>query len=136
MGVGHPPARADGGTLSHGELRVLSHLSLGFPAMPPSRAQQRRETMMEGGWAYLPDVPLEKVLEAACRSATQAGGLDFSRASASVRLVCAQWQAVHDAMVIRLVLSPRATDEAVGMLVRRFPAVVSLEFKGYTAGAC
>jgi predicted lysophospholipase L1 biosynthesis ABC-type transport system permease subunit len=34
-------------------------------------------------------------------------------------------------MVSRLVLSPQTTDEAVGMLVRRFPAVVSLEVKGY-----
>jgi hypothetical protein len=34
-------------------------------------------------------------------------------------------------MVSRLVLSPQTTDEAVGMLVRRLPAVVSLEVKGY-----
>jgi hypothetical protein len=53
--------------------------------------------------------------------------LGFS--NASVRLVCAQWQAVHDAMVRRLVLRRQTTDEAMGMLVLRFPAVVSLEFK-------
>jgi hypothetical protein len=33
-------------------------------------------------------------------------------------------------MVMRLVLRPATTDEAVGVLVRRFPTVVSLEFKG------
>ena len=57
-------------------------------------------------------------------------GLRFSRASATVRLVCAGWKAVHDALVTRLVLRRQTTDEAVGMLVLRFPAVVSLEFKG------
>jgi hypothetical protein len=40
------------------------------------------------------------------------------------------WKAVHDALVTRLVLRRQTTDEAVGILVRRFPAVVSLEFKG------
>ena len=40
------------------------------------------------------------------------------------------WKAVHDALVTRLVLRRHTTDEAVGILVRRFPAVVSLEFKG------
>ena len=59
MGVGHPPARADGGTLSHGELRVLSHLSLGFPAMPRTREQRRMKTA--GEWADLPDELLAKV---------------------------------------------------------------------------
>ena len=37
-------------------------------------------------------------------------------------------------LVRRLVLRPQTTDEAVGMLVLRFPAVVSLEFKGGTWG--
>ena len=49
--------------------------------------------------------------------------------SATVRLVCAGWKAVHDALVTRLVLRRETTDEAVGMLVLRFPAVVSLEVK-------
>jgi hypothetical protein len=47
-----------------------------------------------------------------------------------VRLVCAAWQAVHDALVMRLVLKRQTTDEAMGMLARRFPTVVSLESKG------
>jgi hypothetical protein len=46
-----------------------------------------------------------------------------------VRLVCAGWKVVYDALVRRLVLSGRTTDEAMGMLVLRFPAVVSIEFK-------
>jgi hypothetical protein len=58
------------------------------------------------------------------------GGLGFSQALAAVRLVCAAWKMVHDAMVTRLVLSRETTDEAVGTLVRRFPTVVSLEVKG------
>ena len=37
---------------------------------------------------------------------------------------------MHDALVMRLVLRPQTTDEAMGMLVRRFPAVASLEYKG------
>jgi hypothetical protein len=40
---------------------------------------------------------------------------------------------VHDALVTRLVLRWQTTDEAVGMLVRSPPAVVSLEVKGDTA---
>ena len=54
----------------------------------------------------------------------------ISRASATVRLVCAGGKVVYDALVRRLVLSGRTTDEAMGMLVLRFPAVVSIEFKG------
>ena len=50
--------------------------------------------------------------------------MGFSQASATVRLVCAGWEAVHDALVRRLVLRRQTTDEAIGMLVRRFPAVV------------
>jgi hypothetical protein len=70
---------------------------------------------------------LAKVLEAA---GWQQGGLGFSQTSATVRLVCAGWKAVHDALVMRLVLRRQTTDEAVRMLVRSFPAVVSLEVKG------
>jgi hypothetical protein len=43
--------------------------------------------------------------------------------SQAVQLVCTGWKAVHDAMVMRLVLRRQTTDEAVGMLVWRFPAV-------------
>ena len=88
--------------------------------------------MIEGGWADLPRELLTKVLKAACMAECNvlAGGrLGFSQASATVRLVCTQWQAVHDEMVRRLVLRRDTTDEAMGMLVRRFPAVVSLEMK-------
>ena len=88
--------------------------------------------MAEGGWAELPDELVEKVLEelqAAGHSEPQ-GPFGFSQATAKVRLVCSGWKAVHDALVKRLVLRLETTDEAVGMLARRFPAVVSLEFKG------
>jgi hypothetical protein len=83
---------------------------------------QRRETV-EGEWAELPDELLAKVLELLH---AEVGGLGFSKASATVRLVCAAWKAVYDALVTRLLLRRETTDEAMGMLVRRFPAVVSL----------
>ena len=54
--------------------------------------------------------------------AGQAGGLGFSQV-ATVRLVCAAWKAVHDALVTRLVLRQQTTDEAMGMLVLRLSAV-------------
>jgi hypothetical protein len=79
----------------------------------------------------MPEELLAKVLEAA---GWQEGGLGFSRASATVRLVCAGWKAVYDALVRRLVMRPETTDEVVGMLVLRFPAVASLEFKSDTWG--
>ena len=125
---GPPPVRADGGALTHGELR-----SQRAPAtMPRTRSQRLRETMKEDGWAGMPEELFEKVLEALQPdgpSKPEDGGLGFSQALAAVRLVCAAWKAVHDAMVTRLVLSPQTTDEAVGKLVRRFPMVVSLEVK-------
>ena len=79
---------------------------------------------------------LAKVLELLQAAGWQQGGLGFSQTSATVRLVCAGWKAVHDALVRRLVLRRQTTDEAVGMLVRSFPAVASLEVKGdYWASA-
>ena len=78
-------------------------------------------------WAGLPDELLTKVLEAA---GWQEGGFGFSQASATVRLVSTGWKAMHDALVTRLVLRYQTTDDAMGKLVRRFPAVVSLEVKG------
>ena len=41
--------------------------------------------------------------------------------------VSAGWQAVHDALVMRLVFRRKTNDEAVGMVVRRFPVVVSVQ---------
>ena len=89
---------------------------------------QRRATVKEGGWAELPDELLAKVLEL-LQAAGQTGGLGFSQTSATVRLVCVGWKAVHGALVMRLVLRRETTDEAMGMLVLRFPAVASLEVK-------
>jgi hypothetical protein len=97
------------------------------------RAQRRRETVTEGGWAELPDELVAKVLEmlqAAGWTEPQTGGFGFSEASAAVRLVSAGWKAVHDALVTRLMLRWQTTDQAMGILVLRFPAVASLEFKG------
>jgi hypothetical protein len=88
-----------------------------------------RPRCAQGGWAELPDELLAKVLEL-LQAAGQEGGLGFSQASATVRLVCAAWKAVHDALVTRLMLRPQTTDEAMGMLVLRFPAVVSIQMKG------
>jgi len=73
-----------------------------------------------------------QVLEAlAERSQTQieGDGLAFIWVVAVVRLVCRDWQRRHGALVMRLVFKRRMTDEAVGMLMRRFPAVASVQFK-------
>jgi hypothetical protein len=59
----------------------------------------------------------------------QERALGFSQASATVRLVRAAWKAVHDALVTRLVLRRETTDEAMGILVLRVPAVASIEVK-------
>jgi hypothetical protein len=98
--------------LSHtSELRVLPLTTAEEVGFSATTAAEEGST--ESLWAGLPPELLTKVLEAAWRSATQAEGLGFSQASATVRLVCAQWQAVHDAMVKRLVVW-FPTDEAVG----------------------
>jgi hypothetical protein len=91
---------------------------------------------VKGRWAELPDELVEKVLEqlqAAGHSEPQ-GPFGLSQATATVRLVCSGWKALHDAMVMMLVLRLETTDEAMGMLARRFPAVVSLEFKWKSGG--
>jgi hypothetical protein len=89
------------------------------------RTRGQRQRAMVSGWADMREELLAKVLELQAEE----GGLGFSKASATVRLVCAAWKAVYDALVTRLVLRRETTDEAMGMLVRRFPAVVSLEMK-------
>jgi hypothetical protein len=124
--LGPPPARTDGGELTYGELplRPASRLS-GRDAAP----RARRETVY--GWADMPEELLAKVLEVA---GWQEGGLEFSRASATARLVCAGWKAVYDALVRRLVLRRDTTDEAMGMLVLRFPAVAIAGVQGRHLG--
>ena len=72
---------------------------------------------------------MAKVLELLEAAGWLVGGLGFTDTSATVRLVCAAWKAVHDALVTRLVLRHTTTDEAMGTLVRNFPAVVSLEVR-------
>ena len=90
--------------------------------------------MTEGGWAELPDELVAKVLAKVLQA--EEGGLGFTQASATVRLVSAGWKAVHDALVTRLVLRGQTTDQAVGMLVRWVPAVASLEYKNDGGRAC
>jgi hypothetical protein len=90
------------------------------------RTRGQRQRAMVSGWADLREELLAKVLELL---QAEEGGLGFSKASATVRLVCATWKAAYDALVKRLVLGRETTDEAMGILVRRFPAVVSLEMK-------
>ena len=100
--------------------------------MPPrTRAELRLEAEAGGGWAALLEDLLPNVLEQAAgqeEGEPQEEGLGFSKATAVVREVCTGWQAVHDAMVTRLVFKRVMNDEAVGMLVRRFPAVASVQF--------
>ena len=105
------------------------------------------------GWAELPPELLVKALELLHAAlwiepppnrfgnpSPHQGGLAFSKAVAVVREVCAGWQAVHDAAVKRLVFSRTSThggerpgsvtDKAVAMLVRRFPALTSVQLMG------
>jgi hypothetical protein len=73
-------------------------------------------------WAELPKdllgVVLEKLQEA-----------DGFKGSKHVRLVNREWRDSHDALVTRLTLSWWTTDEGMRLLVRRLPALVSLEVK-------
>jgi hypothetical protein len=90
------------------------------------------EDTAQSDWAELHDELVEKaleMLEAAGRSEPQEGVLGFFQTSATVRLVCAAWKSVHDALVKWLVMRPQTSDEAMGMLARRFPAVTTLEMK-------
>jgi hypothetical protein len=68
-----------------------------------------------------------KALQATWRRKPHEGGLGFCKATASVSLVCAGWKAAHDALVMRLPVSHLITDEAMGVLVRRFPTVASVD---------
>jgi hypothetical protein len=116
---------------------VADHARRALSTIPPLRCYARERSGCGRRWTELPDELFEKVLELlqpAGPSKPQDGGLGFSQALA-VRLVCAGWKAVHDAMVSRLVLSPQTTDEAVGMLVGIAGAAVPgggvVEVKGY-----
>ena len=104
----------------------------GNPPPPDDPAQPRQQTVTADGWSALPPELLVKVLEAlqaaGRRGESQVQGLGFSKAVGVVRAVCAGWRAVHDAAVTRLEFKRTMTDEAVGMLVRRFPAATSAAF--------
>jgi hypothetical protein len=114
---------------------TAAELSLPPLAMLPARAQQ--ETMTEGEWAGMPEELFEKVLEllqAAGQSEPQEGGFGFSQTTATVRLVCAGWKAVHDAMVKRLVLRDQTSSDTP-MPLRRFPAVRELSLPAHSLAA-
>jgi hypothetical protein len=64
------------------------------------------------------------------RCCRRLGGLNPRRRLWEARRCgCALWKAVYDALVMRLVLMADHR-RAVGMLVRRFPAVASLGVQG------
>jgi hypothetical protein len=101
-----------------------------------ARAAKWEEALAAHGrpldWATLLEDQLPTVMEVWQAAGQKAwgepkNGLGFSKAVAVVREVCAGWQALHDAAVKRLMLSRLITDEAMGMLVRRIPAVTSVE---------
>jgi hypothetical protein len=100
---------------------ALSHPALCTPSTDHHPLLQRGT---ESGWACLPDELLAPALEAA---GWLVRGLGFSDTSATARLVCAAWKAVHDALVKWLVLRHTTTDKATATLVQSFPSVVSLE---------
>jgi hypothetical protein len=94
---------------------------------------QQRATVKEGGWAELPDELVEKVL-AKVLELLQAGGLSFlsglRHGAAGVR--CMEGRARCDGEAAGAEMADHR--RAMGMLVRRFPAVVSLEVKWTATG--
>jgi hypothetical protein len=95
------------------------------PARAPLDVAAVDVSTESGSWAYLPKELMAKVLEL-LQAAEQKAPQRWCKASATLRLVCSGWKAVHDALVMRLLVRKQATDQAVGMLVRRFPAVTSV----------
>jgi hypothetical protein len=63
------------------------------------RTRAQRQRAMLSGWVDMREELMVKVLELL---QAEEGGLGFSKASATVRLVCAGWKAVYDALVTRL----------------------------------
>jgi hypothetical protein len=85
-----------------------------------------------GGWAELPNELMWMVLEklqAPGRVSPLAGEWGGFEGSKHLRLLSRGWRASHDALVTRLTVSWKTTDEGMWLLVRRFPAVVSVERK-------
>jgi hypothetical protein len=100
-----------------------------------TRAKRWRATVQEGEWADLPKDLLAKVLKMLwslpCGPTERKYSQGFFKGRClTLRLVCSGWKAMHDAMVTELLLQGKTTDEAMGMLVRRFPAAVSLRLLG------
>jgi hypothetical protein len=75
-------------------------------------------------WAKLPYELLGMVLEK-LQEAPLAGDWGGVEGSHHVRLVSREWRGSHDALVTRLAVSMRTTDQGMWLLARRFPAVVS-----------
>ena len=90
------------------------------------RLSQSGEAVM---WAELPKELLGMVMEKLQPpepAGPLAGGWGGSK---HVRLVSREWRDSHDALVTRLTVSGKTTDEGMWLLVRRFPAVVSVARK-------
>jgi hypothetical protein len=87
--------------------------------MPRTRSQQG-ETMPEGEWGQLPDELMLMVLD-------RLGWEPHE--SAAVRLTCPRWRSTHDGGRKTLRLSGRATDEMVGVLCVRLPALKELDLQ-------
>ena len=84
-------------------------------------------------WAELPKASAPELLWLVLeklQDAPLAGDWGGFEGSKHVRLVNSGWRNSHDALVTRLAVSKETTDAGMWLLVRRFPAVVSLEVKG------
>jgi hypothetical protein len=90
------------------------------------RLGQSEEAVM---WAELPKELLGMVLEKLQPPEPVSPLARGWGGSKHVRLVSREWRDTHDALVTRLTLAWWTTDEGMRLLVRRFPAVVSLEMK-------
>jgi hypothetical protein len=81
-------------------------------------------------WAELPKELLGMVLEKLLNKLQQGPLAGGSKAPNTCALVSREWRDSHDALVTRLTVNCETTDEGMWLLVRRFPAVVSVEMKG------
>jgi hypothetical protein len=108
------------------------------PAILRLRCVWRVQDDVVSPWSHLPPELWEKVLMALPahdhQRHSEAIGWGGCKDSAAVRLVCKQIQLTHDTLARQLVLKHRATDEAVAVLMRRFPAVASVGMKGAAWG--
>ena len=105
---------------------------LGFSAIPKCSPRADNPTHASRRGPYASALTLEEALEIVLKTLGLSGEKVATKRERSwaVRLVCSGWRRVHDSQLTHLVVKPPTPDAGVIVLVRRFPAVVTLDFKG------